>query len=97
MEYSYQCLHFAKEATAPAAQTCYIVAYIGIASFDIMGIAFVVDVSFMPTDKIYSKIDLPTVCAVFFCLYCTIYHRLYARSIHRVIHSKSDNLARLPT
>ena len=74
MQYRYQCFHFAKEATAPAAQTCYIVAYICIASLDIMGIAFVVNVSFMPADKIYPKIALPAVCVVFFCLYCIIYH-----------------------
>ena len=51
MKYGYQCFHFAKEATAPTVQTCYIVAYICIASLDIMGIAFVMNVAFMPAEK----------------------------------------------
>ena len=70
MKYGYQCFHFAKEATVPAAQTCYIVAYICIASLDIVGIAFVMNVAFMPADKIYPKIALPP--SVWYFSACTV-------------------------
>ena len=97
MKYRYQRIRFAKKATAPAAQTCYVVAYIRIASLDIMGVAFVMIVAFMPADKVHPKIALPAVCVVCFRLYCVVCHLLYTRGFHRVIHSKGDNLTRLTT